>query len=204
MHLDTAIVGPDRQEVRYAVRQTHYPSTLSIKDLPWQILWDKDKCTLCGRCTAVCPVNAIELGRFPQTPVAPAWGSWRPPANDLHLITASARKPIRPMPAWAAPCATWSAPTTPSCPCTATRPTSCASTSTAAASPAPGRAAQRSRQSAGPDQVHPHLHADRPGPGCRAARVRTAHPAGAGAAAGESLKFMAKTAGCRRSARSIP
>jgi len=40
------------------------PSTLSIKDLPWQILWDKDKCTLCGRCTAVCPVKAIEPGVF--------------------------------------------------------------------------------------------------------------------------------------------
>ncbi|WP_319407127.1 glutamate synthase-related protein [uncultured Desulfosarcina sp.] len=40
------------------------PSTLSVKDLPWQILWHKDKCTLCGRCTAVCPVNAIELGVF--------------------------------------------------------------------------------------------------------------------------------------------
>jgi glutamate synthase (NADPH/NADH) large chain len=40
------------------------PSTLSVKDLPWQILWHKDKCSLCGRCTAVCPVNAIELGVF--------------------------------------------------------------------------------------------------------------------------------------------
>ncbi len=40
------------------------PSTLNVKDLPWQILWDKDKCTLCGRCTAVCPVHAIELGVF--------------------------------------------------------------------------------------------------------------------------------------------
>jgi glutamate synthase (NADPH/NADH) large chain len=40
------------------------PSTLSLKDLPWQVLWDKDKCTLCGRCTAVCPVKAIELGVF--------------------------------------------------------------------------------------------------------------------------------------------
>lgn len=40
------------------------PSTLSLKDLPWQIHWDKDKCTLCGSCTAVCPVNAIELGVF--------------------------------------------------------------------------------------------------------------------------------------------
>ena len=40
------------------------PSTLSIKDLPWQILWDKEKCTLCGQCTAVCPVQAIESGVF--------------------------------------------------------------------------------------------------------------------------------------------
>jgi len=38
------------------------PSLLSKHDLPWRILWDKEKCTLCGRCTAVCPVRAIELG----------------------------------------------------------------------------------------------------------------------------------------------
>src|SRR5512137_992756 len=37
------------------------PSTLSTKDLPWRILWSKEKCTLCGNCTAVCPVRAIEL-----------------------------------------------------------------------------------------------------------------------------------------------
>jgi glutamate synthase (NADPH) large chain len=40
------------------------PSTLSVKDLLWQILWNKEKCTLCGQCTAVCPVQAIELGVF--------------------------------------------------------------------------------------------------------------------------------------------
>ncbi len=40
------------------------PSTLSVKDLPWQILWDKQKCTLCGQCTAVCPVQAIEPAVF--------------------------------------------------------------------------------------------------------------------------------------------
>jgi glutamate synthase (NADPH/NADH) large chain len=38
------------------------PSTLSGSDLPWQIDWSKEKCTLCGQCTAVCPVRAIELG----------------------------------------------------------------------------------------------------------------------------------------------
>ena len=47
------------------------PSTLSIKDLPWQIVWDKEKCTLCGKCTAICPVNAIELGVFRKRIVAP-------------------------------------------------------------------------------------------------------------------------------------
>jgi glutamate synthase (NADPH/NADH) large chain len=40
------------------------PSTLSVTDLPWQILWDKDRCTLCGQCTAVCPVQAIEPAVF--------------------------------------------------------------------------------------------------------------------------------------------
>jgi len=35
---------------------------LSRSDLPWQIAWNKEKCNLCGRCTAVCPVRAIELG----------------------------------------------------------------------------------------------------------------------------------------------
>lgn len=38
------------------------PSTLSVKDLLWQVQWDKEKCTLCGRCVSVCPVHAIELG----------------------------------------------------------------------------------------------------------------------------------------------
>ncbi len=40
------------------------PSQLSLKDLPWLIYWDKEKCQLCGRCVAACPVRAIELGTF--------------------------------------------------------------------------------------------------------------------------------------------
>jgi glutamate synthase (NADPH/NADH) large chain len=39
-----------------------HPSSLSARDLPWRVLWDAARCTLCGRCTAVCPVRAIELG----------------------------------------------------------------------------------------------------------------------------------------------
>lgn len=57
------------------------PSTLSTKDLPWQILWNKEKCTLCGRCTAVCPVRAIELGVHRKRTVTAAVGLDTPPSN---------------------------------------------------------------------------------------------------------------------------
>lgn len=40
------------------------PSSLSLNDLPWQIRYSNDRCTLCGQCTAVCPVKAIELDVF--------------------------------------------------------------------------------------------------------------------------------------------
>ncbi len=40
------------------------PSSLSSVDLPWQVDWSRDRCTLCGKCTAVCPVGAIELKVF--------------------------------------------------------------------------------------------------------------------------------------------
>jgi glutamate synthase (NADPH/NADH) large chain len=52
---------------------------LSVKDLPWQVLWDKEACTLCGKCTAVCPVNAIELGVFRKRLLEPPVGFAAPP-----------------------------------------------------------------------------------------------------------------------------
>jgi glutamate synthase (NADPH) large chain len=61
------------------------PSTLSVKDLLWQILWSKDKCTLCGRCTAVCPVNAIELGVFRKRQVTASLDSAVAPANVYQV-----------------------------------------------------------------------------------------------------------------------
>jgi len=57
------------------------PSTLSVKDLPWQIGWNRDTCTLCGKCTAVCPVNAIELGVFRKRVMEPPLGFTDPPAT---------------------------------------------------------------------------------------------------------------------------
>jgi len=61
------------------------PSTLSVKDLPWQILWDKEKCTLCGQCTAVCPVNSIELGVFRKRVFQATLDQEETPTN-LHTI----------------------------------------------------------------------------------------------------------------------
>ncbi len=61
------------------------PSTLSVKDLLWQIAWHKDKCTLCGRCTAVCPVNAIELGVFRKRTVTASLDPAKPPANAYQV-----------------------------------------------------------------------------------------------------------------------
>jgi glutamate synthase (NADPH/NADH) large chain len=62
------------------------PSTLSPKDLPWQILWQKDKCSLCGRCTAVCPVHAIELGVHRQRLVQTPMGLDREPSNVYKVF----------------------------------------------------------------------------------------------------------------------
>jgi glutamate synthase (NADPH) large chain len=57
------------------------PSTLSKSDLPWQILWNKEACTLCGRCTAVCPVRAIELGVHRKRVVQTVIGLPEKPGN---------------------------------------------------------------------------------------------------------------------------
>lgn len=61
------------------------PSTLSVADLPWQIRWDLNKCTLCGQCTAVCPVNAIELGVFRKREVSASLNISRSPENAFRI-----------------------------------------------------------------------------------------------------------------------
>lgn len=61
------------------------PSSLSIADLPWQIRWDQDKCTLCGSCTAVCPVNAIEMGIFRKREITAGLGLTEKPASSQTI-----------------------------------------------------------------------------------------------------------------------
>lgn len=61
------------------------PSTLSVKDLPWQISWDQGKCTLCGRCIAVCPVQAIELGVFRKREVSTEINLMSLPENNIKI-----------------------------------------------------------------------------------------------------------------------
>lgn len=39
---------------------------LSLREFPYVIRWREDRCTRCGRCTAVCPVKAIEPTVFVQ------------------------------------------------------------------------------------------------------------------------------------------
>jgi glutamate synthase (NADPH) large chain len=61
------------------------PSSLSVKDLPWQILWSKDKCTLCGSCTAVCPVSAVELGVFRKRAIQTSLNLTETPGNVFTI-----------------------------------------------------------------------------------------------------------------------
>ncbi len=42
---------------------------LTLKDFPYIIRWREDRCTRCGKCTAVCPVKAIEADVFSQRTV---------------------------------------------------------------------------------------------------------------------------------------
>jgi glutamate synthase (NADPH/NADH) large chain len=62
------------------------PSTLSVKDLPWQIKWNIATCTKCGRCTSVCPVNAIELGVFRKREINAPMGLQSKPSNTFSTF----------------------------------------------------------------------------------------------------------------------
>ncbi|MBF0209492.1 MAG: 4Fe-4S binding protein [Desulfamplus sp.] len=66
--------------------RTIKPSSLSLSDLPWQIEWNKDRCTLCGQCTAVCPVRAIELAVFRKRNIAAI--------NPSNLLNSSEKREL--------------------------------------------------------------------------------------------------------------
>ncbi len=68
------------------------PSSLSVKDLPWQVHWSRDRCTLCGRCTAVCPVHAIELAVFRKRAVQPVLGLKEAPASVFQVFNGIRQK----------------------------------------------------------------------------------------------------------------
>ena len=61
------------------------PSSLNLKDLYWQIRWSKEKCTLCGKCTAVCPVQAIELGVFRKRRINVDFGLQQAASNEFDI-----------------------------------------------------------------------------------------------------------------------
>lgn len=71
------------------------PYSMSVKDLPWQIRWDKDRCTLCGRCTAVCPVNAIQPGVFRKRVLEVAGGLDAAPSS-AHTVYYGVRQKTDP------------------------------------------------------------------------------------------------------------
>ncbi len=62
------------------------PSTLSVTDLPWRVEWDRGACTLCGRCTAVCPVNAIELGVFRKRAIETSPALLKKPSSSFSIF----------------------------------------------------------------------------------------------------------------------
>ncbi|MFO8031238.1 MAG: glutamate synthase-related protein [Desulfohalobiaceae bacterium] len=61
------------------------PNTMSVKDLPWQIQWSEQRCTLCGRCCSVCPVQALELGVFRKRSIQTPMGLQQKPENTFSI-----------------------------------------------------------------------------------------------------------------------
>ena len=58
-----------------------HPSKLSKTDLVWNIIWDKLKCTLCGRCAAVCPMRTLELAVYGKREINISAGLMEKPEN---------------------------------------------------------------------------------------------------------------------------
>ena len=67
------------------------PSSLTFSDHPWIIQHREDRCTLCGRCTAVCPKSAIYLAHMRQrTPKLDVFSKKR--ENEYRTFTGIRQK----------------------------------------------------------------------------------------------------------------
>ena len=69
-----------------------HPSTLSAIDHPWRIRWDRKRCTLCGRCAAVCPKRTLELGVHRKRKIDLSAGLSEKPTQSYsvyHAVNAS-------------------------------------------------------------------------------------------------------------------
>ncbi len=58
---------------------------LSRDDLPWQLEYNTDRCTMCGRCVASCPFNAIEAGVEKRRKITSSDVTPNPKANFLTV-----------------------------------------------------------------------------------------------------------------------
>lgn len=68
------------------------PSSLTYTDLPWIIEHREDRCTLCGKCTAVCPKGAIKLTyRRQRMPKLDVFSKKR--SNDYRTFTGIRQEP---------------------------------------------------------------------------------------------------------------
>jgi glutamate synthase (NADPH/NADH) large chain len=64
---------------------------LTLQDFPYIIRWREDRCTRCGKCTAVCPVKAIEADVFSQRIVRSEGSAPLPSAvkSTTHVVRQS-------------------------------------------------------------------------------------------------------------------
>ncbi len=69
----------------------------TIEDFTWKQLLDLDSCTMCGRCTSVCPAHATGKPLDPARSCSKAARSWPPPATPrCHPHSAwTVRSPCR-------------------------------------------------------------------------------------------------------------
>ena len=64
----------------------------TVEDFTWKQLFDTDACTICGRCTSVCPAHATGKPLDPREIVLKV-GEVMAATGDAHGIAAGGRRP---------------------------------------------------------------------------------------------------------------